>query len=137
MHHQGSFNTHESESIMHNALSWFEIPVSDLDRAQTFYETVLGQQLQRQDFGGAPLAVFKYERPGVGGALQANAKESAPLGSGIRIYLSCTQLDAVLERIAPAGGAIVSPKEALPQGMGFIAHLRDTEGNAVGLHAFD
>ena len=83
---------------------------------------MLGQQLQRQDFGGA---------------LQANAKGSAPLGSGIRIYLSCTKLDAVLERIAPAGGAIVSPKEALPQEMGFIAHLRDTEGNAVGLHSLD
>ncbi|MGJ7484224.1 VOC family protein [Variovorax sp. LT2P21] len=122
---------------MQNALSWFEIPVSDLDRAQTFYQTVLGQELQRQDFGGAPLAVFKYERPGVGGALQASAKESAPAGRSIRIYLSCTRLDAVLERIAPAGGAIVSPKEALPQGMGFIAHLRDTEGNAVGLHSLD
>jgi len=122
---------------MQNALSWFEIPVSDLDRAQTFYETVLGQPLQRQDFGGAPLAVFNYERPGVGGALQANAKGSAPLGSSIRVYLNCTQLDTVLERVERAGGAIVSPKEALPQGMGFIAHLRDTEGNAVGLHALD
>lgn len=122
---------------MQNALSWFEIPVTDLDRAQAFYETVLGLQMQRPDFGGAALAVFPYERPGVGGALQANAKGSAPLGSSIRIYLSCTRLDAVLERVAPAGGAIVSPREALPQGMGFIAHLRDTEGNAVGLHSMD
>jgi hypothetical protein len=30
---------------------------------------------------------------------------------------------------------VIAPKTALPPGMDFIAHLRDTEGNEVGLHA--
>ena len=30
---------------------------------------------------------------------------------------------------------IVVQKTALPPGMGFFAHVRDTEGNVVGLHA--
>ncbi|MBD9663466.1 hypothetical protein FB547_108211 [Variovorax beijingensis] len=123
---------------MQNAISWFEIPVTDIDRAQAFYETVLGRKLRREDFGGQTLAVFPYDKPGVGGALQAGANASARAGSGIRIYLDCMpSIDAVLARIEKAGGQIVAPKSALPPGMGFIAHLRDTEGNEVGLHALD
>jgi len=119
---------------MQNAVSWFEIPVTDIDRAQAFYETVLGRKLRREDFGSHTLAVFPYDKPATGGALQAGA--SARAGSGIRIYLDCMpSIDAVLARVETAGGQIVAPKSALPPGMGFIAHLRDTEGNEVGLHA--
>ncbi len=121
---------------MKNAISWFEIPVTDMDRAQAFYETVLARKLRRENFGGQTLAVFPYEAPAIGGALQAGANASAPAGSGIRIYLDCGPgIDAVLARIEAAGGQIVAPKSALPPGMGFIAHLRDTEGNEVGLHS--
>jgi len=121
---------------MQNAISWFEIPVADIDRAQVFYETVLGRTLRRESFGSETLAVFPYDKPGIGGALQAVANASARAGSGIRIYLDCMpSIDAVLARVEAAGGQIVAPKSALPPGMGFIAHLRDTEGNEVGLHA--
>jgi predicted enzyme related to lactoylglutathione lyase len=121
-----------------NAISWFEIPVADMDRAQAFYETVLARKLRRENFGGETLAVFPYDDPATGGALQAGANTSARAGTGIRIYLDCNPgIDAVLARVEAAGGQIVAPKSALPPGMGFIAHMRDTEGNEVGLHALD
>jgi len=121
---------------MPNAISWFEIPVTDMDRAQAFYETLLARQLRRENFGGQTLAVFPYDAPATGGALQAGANAGARAGSGIRIYLDCTpSLDAALSRVEAAGGQIVAPKSALPPGMGFIAHMRDTEGNEIGLHA--
>ena len=121
-----------------NAISWFEIPVVDLDRAQAFYETVLARKLRREDFGGDALAVFPYDAPATGGALQAGASATARAGSSIRIYLDCMpSIDAVLARVEAAGGHIVAPKSALPPGMGFIAHMRDTEGNEVGLHALE
>ena len=74
---------------MQNAISWFEIPVNNMDRAQAFYETVLGRKLRRENFGGQTLAVFPYDDPATGGALQAGANASARAGSGIRIYLDC------------------------------------------------
>lgn len=123
---------------MQNAITWFEIPVTDMDRAQTFYETVLARKLRRENFGGETLAVFPYDDPATGGALKAGANTSARAGSGIRIYLDCMpSIDAVLSRVEAAGGQIMAPKSALPPGMGFIAHLRDTEGNEVGLHSQD
>ena len=121
---------------MSNAINWFEIPVTNMDRAQRFYETVLGRTLKRQDFGGEQLAVFPYDAPATGGCLQFGANKIAASGAGIRIYLDCMpSIDAALARIEGAGGRIVSPKFELPQGIGFIAHMRDTEGNEVGLHA--
>jgi uncharacterized protein len=120
---------------MQSAINWFEIPCADMDRAQTFYETVLGRTLRREDFGGQVLAVFPYDDPACGGCLQLGANSAALAATGIRIYLDCSPgLDAALGRIVQAGGGIVVPKTALPPGMGFIAHIRDTEGNHVGLH---
>ena len=31
----------------HSAINWFEIPVRDMDRAQTFYEPLLGSPMRR------------------------------------------------------------------------------------------
>lgn len=121
---------------MPTTINWFEIPVADLDRAQSFYESLLGRTLRRESFGGDPMAIFPYEEPATGGCLTAGPNRAATSGSGIRIYLDCTpSIDAAISRAVAAGGQVVEPKSELPAGMGFIAHLRDTEGNEVGLHA--
>ena len=58
---------------MKNAIAWFEIPTTQLDRAQAFYETVLGQPMRRENMGPSDGAVFAYDgaADGVGGALIA------------------------------------------------------------------
>ena len=33
-------------------VGWFEIPVANIERAKTFYDTVFGVKVQIQDFGG-------------------------------------------------------------------------------------
>ena len=40
-----------------------------------------------------------------------------------------------MSRAIKAGGQIVLPRQALPPGMGFFAHITDLDGNRVGLHA--
>lgn len=115
-----------------NAINWFEIPVTDMDRAVRFYERVLATSLKREVFGGQPHAIFPAAEPGVAGAL-VNSKELTPSVAGARIYLDAPQLDACLARVAAAGGAVVMPKTDIGE-PGFIAIVKDTEGNAVGLH---
>ena len=41
-----------------NALHWFEVPAVDLDRAQRFYQTLLGTALKRETMGGEQMAIF-------------------------------------------------------------------------------
>ena len=65
-------------------------------------------------------------------AMQGIADEGSLLmlrtGFGVGIHTA-------LARVAGAGGRVHTPKTALPPGMGFFAHVEDTEGNIVGLHA--
>jgi uncharacterized protein len=120
-----------------HAISWFEIPTRDMDRAQRFYETVLGQTLRREAMGPATLAVFPYEPDaGVGGCLMAGPTALLPQGEGTLVYLDAgPALDAVLDRVWSAGGRVATPRTALPPGMGFFAHIVDPDGNRIGLHA--
>ena len=58
-----------------------------------------------------------------------------PGGSSSVVYLDAEgKLDACLERVAGAGGEVVRKKMAIGPA-GFIALLRDSEGNTVGLHS--
>jgi predicted enzyme related to lactoylglutathione lyase len=119
-----------------NALTWFEIPVRDLDRAQRFYEQLLGAPMKREQMGSQSMAIFAYQPDsGVGGCLAAGPEERAPADQGTLVYLrAAPTLDAVLARLPAAGGRLVWPKTALPEGMGVFAHVLDSEGN-LGLHA--
>jgi len=123
---------------MNTAISWFEIPTNKLDKAQAFYEAVLGKPMRNEDMGPSKGAVFAYDKSsgGVGGALLMGPTAPAPSSSGVLIYLDATpSLDAALERATAAGGLVALGRQALPPGMGFFAHITDLDGNRVGLHA--
>ena len=119
-----------------HAVAWFEIPVRNLERAQAFYAALLGAPLRREAMGDKTLAVFSYAETGVGGCLMAGAGVPEPSLNGTLIYLDAgPSLDAALARVAGAGGHITTPKVQLPGDMGCFAHVADTEGNRIGLHA--
>lgn len=121
-----------------NAISWFEIPTTQLDKAQAFYESVLGHTMRREPMGPSQGAVFAYdpEGNGTGGALLMGPSAPAPSAGGTLVYLDASpSLDAALKRVTAAGGRIALPRQALPPGMGFFAHITDLDGNRVGLHA--
>jgi uncharacterized protein len=117
-----------------SALSWFEIPAADLDRATRFYETVIEAKLKSETMGPLRLAIFPYEQPGVGGCLIA-ANAHTPSADGTLVYLGVAALDPALERTRRAGGKVALAKTELPDGMGVYAHIVDSEGNRIGLHA--
>ena len=120
-----------------HALDWFEIPVRNMDRAQKFYEALLAKALRREAMGPMKtLAVFGSGDSSVGGCLLAGEGVPEPSPNGTMVYLNAEpSLDAVLARVEAAGGRITTPKVRLPDGMGCFAHIADTEGNRVGLHA--
>jgi predicted enzyme related to lactoylglutathione lyase len=123
---------------MKNAINWFEISTTNLNIAQAFYEAVLGRMLRREVMGPSSLAVFPYDPAsgGAGGALLADPSAPKPGSGGTLVYLDASpSLDAALARVAPAGGQVALPRQALPPGMGFFAHIIDLDGNRVGLHA--
>ena len=123
----------DTATVPATAVTWFEIPAADLTRAQRFYETILDAPLQVANFAGSDIAMFPAQDGGVKGCLLTTAH---PSPHGTMVYLSVTGgLDRALERVPAAGGRIDTAKEELPGDIGFIAHIIDSEGNRVGLHA--
>jgi len=119
---------------MQHTINWFEIPTTDLDRASRFYEAVLGATVKREHFDGTgmQMAVFQGDEASVRGALIVDERRK-PATDGALVYLHARDLDASLARIEKAGGNVVMPKTDIGP-PGFIALVRDTEGNVVGLH---
>lgn len=121
--------------MSNHPIHWFEIFVGDFDRAVRFYETMLGIELRRATEDGRPMAIFASAvTDGVGGALVRQAGRE-PTAAGALVYLDANgKLDASLARVERAGGAVIQPKTDIGP-PGFIALVRDTEGNVVGLHS--
>lgn len=109
-----ALTTAQTTSPQH-AITWFEIPVTDLVRAQTFYETLLGASLRREVLGPEELAVFPTSggEAGIKGCLHLSSERTAPSSQGTRVYLDVSpSMDAALSRAVAAGGRINTPKVA-------------------------
>jgi len=120
-----------------NALNWFEISVTDFNRAVKFYETIFGIQLQQQEMMGMKMAFFPTEDMNgkvSGGLVQGPMHK--PSAEGAKIYLNGNpDLSNALSKIEAAGGKVLMPKTKITDEIGFMAYFSDTEGNTVALHS--
>lgn len=73
-----------------HAITWFEIPVHELDRAQRLYEAVLERPMKREAMGSEQMALFAADAEGVQGCLNLGAEAVAPSAAGTRVYLDAT-----------------------------------------------
>ena len=122
-----------------HAISWFEIPTTDLERAQKFYETIFDIQMVPLEMPNFRMRMFPVENmmEGIGGALvntEGFYKSSAT--DGTLIYLNGNpDVQLVLDKIEGAGGSIAVPKTQISPEYGYMAVFIDTEGNRVALHS--
>ena len=124
---------------MQNAISWFEIPSSDLARATNFYETIFGVKLAPLDLDNIKMRMFPVDNPAtqVGGAVVYSSGFYKPSATdGPLIYLNGNpDVQAVLDKVEKAGGKIMVPKTEISPDYGYMAVIIDTEGNRIGLHS--
>jgi predicted enzyme related to lactoylglutathione lyase len=115
-----------------NAINWFDLPATDLDRAVTFYSTIFGIEMQRMEGGEMQSAFFPMQPQGVGGALTQGDGYTPTASAGPVIYLNGgDDLGIVLDKIESAGGQIVQPKTSIGE-HGYVALFIDCEGNREG-----
>lgn len=122
----------------HNPVGWFEIYVQEINRAKRFYEAVFQIKLERLDSpADMPIELWAFpmlkDQMGASGALVK--MENGPSGgNSVLVYFMCADCAVEAARAASAGGQIVREKISIGQ-YGFIALIRDTEGNMIGLHS--
>lgn len=123
-----------------HTINWFEIPVTDIGRAQKFYETVLDMKLEPVEMEGCQMAVFPgRENAPEGSTLVHGALIKVdgcePSDKGAAIYFNGgDDLAPYLSRVEEAGGSIVEPKTSIGP-HGWYAKFKDTEGNVAALHS--
>ncbi len=117
-----------------HTINWFEIPVSQMDRAMKFYSAIFGVEMQKMDWQGIQMAFFPGEKGSVHGAL-VQGQGYVPSDKGTIVYLNGSpDLSTPLSKIEKAGGKVLKPKFSIGE-HGFIAFFQDPEGNKVALHS--
>jgi uncharacterized protein len=124
---------------MQNAISWFEIPTTDINRAQKFYETIFGISMIPVEMPNIKMRMFPLDdmMAQVGGALVDSGGFHKPsVTDGPLIYLNANpDVQNVLDKVENAGGKIMVPKTVISPEYGNMAVFIDTEGNRVALHS--
>ena len=119
----------------------FEIHAEDPERAARFYARVLDWKAQKWE-GPVDywlLTTGPDDQPGVNGAI-ALRRGAPPLeGEAVNAFV-CTadvdDVDSAVEEAQAAGGELAVPRMAVP-GIGWLAYVKDTEGNMLGLMQSD
>lgn len=119
-----------------NMVGWFEIPVSDMNRAKVFYEHVFQIKLDVQNFGGLIMGWFPFVEGKEGAAGTLIKQETyIPSQEGTLVYFISDNVQNELDRVEVAGGKIYQPKTEISPEHGYMGVFIDCEGNRVALHS--
>jgi uncharacterized protein len=118
-----------------NPVGWFDIYVSNLDRAKKFYEAVFNTQLVDLPIEWGKQALFPSDNDGlnISGAL-VEKEERVAGGNNTIVYFVSEDCITEEARVEKAGGKIINPKMSIGE-FGFMSMIIDTEGNTIGLHS--
>ena len=121
-----------------NAINWFEIPVTDFERAKKFYSTIYSYEMPEMMMGPNRMGFLPHEQgKGVGGAI-VQGDVYKPSADGHKIYLSAgDDLNEVLSKVEGAGGKVIVQKIMIAPELGWVAVFTDTEGNQVSIHSMN
>ena len=116
----------------HNRAVWFDIPVSDLDRAARFYRAVLAIGVEKHSFNDSAICVIEHKE-GNGGCLVPEKAEIS--AGGVLLYLNVDgRIREAVQNVVPHGGTVIEPVHSISP-HGFRAVVLDSEGNRIALHS--
>jgi uncharacterized protein len=117
----------------YNPVVYFEIPVTDINRAINFYKAVFHFDFDKEIIDHNEMALFPFteENSGISGAL-AKGEIYKPTKDGVVIYFKTMNIDETIELAIKNGGQVLYPKT--DNGFGFVAEFEDSEGNRIALH---
>jgi predicted enzyme related to lactoylglutathione lyase len=119
----------------------FEIHASDPQRAIAFYGALLGWTFSKYD-GPQDYWLIKTgdsAAPGIDGGMlprHGAAPEAMQAVNAFVCTIGIANLDTSVRRVGELGGSIALPKMAIPK-VGWLAYVKDTEGNILGLMQAD
>ena len=122
--------------MINNVATWFELPVTDMRRAQDFYRSVFSASFKEEEMGAYQLAIFEAEEGAVSGMLVLG-EHYQPNATGAVVYFNGgADLSEPLAKVESNGGSVLMPKTPIHDGeCGYFAMFLDSEGNRVGVYS--
>lgn len=120
---------------MTNRVMHFELPASDLAKAQSFYGTVFGWKFRPWDENYVSVIAAESDaehRSTEVGAINGGLQKKGPRAQTPTIVVDVDDIDVTIVEVQAHGGTVAIPKEAM-SGMGYYAQIEDPDGNRVGL----
>ena len=115
-----------------NRAVWFDIPVTDLDRAADFYRAVLGVIVHKEKMEGHAFGIIDHQ-DGNGGCL-VPGKETIGQG-GVLLYLNVNaRIRSAQAEVAKHGGKVLEGTQPIGP-HGYRAIVLDSEGNRFAFHS--
>lgn len=133
-------STNKINKMETNMVSWFEVPVADMDRAKKFYETVFKVEIAINQFGEILMGWFPpaedITSPGISGSLVKHKDYIPSATHGPLIYFASQSgdLSDELSRVEAAGGKVLQGKTEISPEIGFMGLVLDSEGNRIALY---
>ncbi|MDP2388425.1 MAG: VOC family protein [Bacteroidota bacterium] len=135
--------------MIQGEITWFEIPVSDLDRAMKFYSNVLSIKMEKTIFIDKEYAIFNKDKGSLKGVLAL--KENHQPCHGIVLFFYTVDLSESMKAVEVSGGKIIISKTLLKKkasggamtisnnlidgNIGYYAEIIDSEGNQICLYS--
>lgn len=119
--------------MIFNPAVYFEIPVTDMERAIGFYGAVFGFAFTRTVIDHYEMALFPFDEshPGISGAL-SRGDVYRPTNDGVILYLRTADIHETL-RLVLANGCRSLLEITSVDAWGHVAEFEDSEGNRIGL----
>lgn len=112
----------------YDKVTWWELPVPDLEKGKAFYGAVFGWTFQ--NFGGS----YEMITTSVGEMVGAlDGSRDAPPAHGVAVYVNVADLEATLARVADNGGTVLDARTEVGGDMGWWAQFNDQAGQRIGL----
>jgi len=123
---------------MSGEVGHFEMPADNTERASKFYSATFGWKT-------TPVPGMDYTMVHTGPTGERGMpKEPGYIGGGITkrggpiehpvVVIVVDDVASATKKVEKNGGKIVQPKQEIPGNMGWVAYVKDTEGNVVGLY---
>jgi len=114
-------------------IGWFEVYVSDFDKAKEFYTELFGWQFNKSTTLGNPYYWIIYTGEGsVSGGLMKKT-EPSHTGQAVVLYVETENIEATLKRAESLGGKIIKEKTLISEKAGYFALFTDVDNNTMGL----
>lgn len=111
-------------------ITWFQIPVTNMERAKNFYQKVFGWQVV--EFGGPHYQAARVDGRSIGALCMRT--EAPPTGDGPLIFFGSRDINSHLQKVTEFGGKVELPRTIISPEVGHWAEFIDCEGNRIALY---